>query len=103
MCIADLGKVLLPKDGSVVEIVLEFEEVMGGVFEEKRKVFDGFPRETTLGFAKKSQLIFFSPISQFSPFLFCLAYEAKVPRVYLLLRRPQVFGDLGHNLVAMEI
>jgi len=103
MCIANLGKALFPKDGSVVEIVLEFEEVLGGVFEEKREVFDRFSCVSTLGFAKKSQLIFFRPISQFSPFLFCLVYKAKVPRVYLLLRRSQVFGDLGHNLVAMEI
>lgn len=103
MFIANLGKALLSKDGIGIEIVLEFQEVVGGIFEEKREVLNGFSGESTLGLTKKCQLILCCPISQLSPFFLCLAYEPKVSGINIFLRLPQVLCDLSHELVAMKI
>ena len=51
--VSNLGKVLFAKDGLGVEIVFELQEVVGGVFEEKREVLDRFAGESALGFTKK--------------------------------------------------
>ena len=51
--VSNLGKALFAKDGLGVEIVFELQEVVGGVFQEKREVLDRFAGESALGFTKK--------------------------------------------------
>lgn len=51
--VSNLGKALFAKDGLGVEIVFELQEVVGGVFQEKREVLDRFTGESALGLTKK--------------------------------------------------
>jgi hypothetical protein len=101
--IANLGKGLFPKDGIGIEIEFELQEVVGGVFQEKRKVLDRFTSEPALGLTKKWQLILLCQISPFNPFFFRLAHQSKVPRVNTALGNPQVLGDLSYDLMPVKI
>ena len=68
--IADRTDILLAEDCRLVGVVLELEEVSGGIFEEERVMLDASPWEPHAGLLIESQL-------------FCLdSFQALLPRVF---------------------
>ncbi|MFO0734059.1 MAG: hypothetical protein U0361_24470, partial [Nitrospiraceae bacterium] len=83
-----------------MRVVFELEKIAGGVFEEKRAVFDLGAALSVPGLLIERQAPGLGPIRQDLPIGFEAQYEAEVARIDALLPMDLIRRQMGYELMA---
>lgn len=100
--IADLVVFLLAEDGRFVGVMLEFKEIVGGVFQEKSVVFDARARESDARVLVKAQPFGFRSISERLPFLLYKKNQTEMARIDTFLFRGLIRHEMANELMARQ-
>src|SRR5512134_973485 len=85
-----------------MRVVLEFEQVTGGIFEEKRVMLDASSRETDARLLIERQSLGLRPVRQSLPRLLREEHQPEMARVDAFLLARNVLHHMGHQLMVAQ-
>jgi len=97
--IADRTDILLAEDCRLAGVVLELEEVSGGIFEEERVMLDACPREPYAGLLIEGQLFRLGLLQELLPRVFRQKCQAEMVGVNASLRWQGFRRQVCHELM----
>lgn len=97
--VAHSTKLTLTENGGFVGVMLELEQVLGGVLKKKRVVLDAGAGKPDSRLLEKPQPLGFRSISQCLPIGFREKHQAKMTRVYSVLFTGRTVHNMGDQLV----
>ena len=101
--IAHFGICVLAEDCRLVPVVLEFEQIVRGIFEKEGLMLDARVWKTTARLLIKPEALMPRAVRQSSPLLLGLENETEVTRVNALLAVNRLAGELRNDLVSAQL
>ncbi len=83
-------------------VVLELEEISGGIFEKEGVVFNACLWEPNAGLLIEGQFVRLGLLQELLPRNFRQKYQAEMVRINTLLRRPWLRRQMRHELVSRK-
>jgi hypothetical protein len=100
--VTDLGDLLFAENCRFVFVIFEFQEIMKGVFQKKREMFESRIGVAPPGLLIESQAFRLGRFHHRLPIFLRGEYEAEMSRVDSFLRSRQILYEVSDKLMASE-
>jgi hypothetical protein len=97
--VAHSTKIALTKNGGLMGVMFELEQVLGGILKKECMVLDARAGKPDSRLLKKPQPLGFCPVRQCLPILFREKHQAEMTRVNSCLLTRRTVHDMGDQLV----